>query len=266
MKKVIFITGTSRGLGKMTLERLKAQGHIVYGSSRHPKGVNPYHLKLDVTDSAQCQAAVDAIVNREGKLDVLINNAGGHMIGAAAELSNLELHQQMELNFYGAVNCTKACLPYFLKQGYGQIISISSIMGSIALPYSSAYCAAKFALEGYMESLRLELLPFNISVSITKTAYINTGVVISNPEIELEEYKELRSKIKNIMDERSPKGIPPEKVAVKIMEIISASRPKFRYKVDQMTKILTLFKSLGREQYFEKRLLNSFNLPSQANF
>jgi len=117
-----------------------------------------------------------------------------------------------------------------------------------------------------MESLRLELLPFNISVSITKTAYINTGVVILNPEIELEEYKDLRSKIKNIMDERSPKGIPPEKVAVKIMEIISASRPKFRYKVDQMTKILTLFKSLGREQYFEERLLNSFKLPSQANF
>ena len=102
-KKVILITGTSRGIGKGIYEFLKSEGQIVYGSSREAFPHNPYHLKIDVTNPDQCEEAVKQIIAKEGRLDVLVNNAGYHMTGASEEVSIEELHQQMAINFFGAV-------------------------------------------------------------------------------------------------------------------------------------------------------------------
>lgn len=260
-KKVIFITGTSRGLGKAIFDKLTSDGHIVYGASRNPLPNAKNQFQLDVTDYTKCNEVISSIKDKEGRIDVLINNVGGHLIGAAMEVSNDELKSQVDMNFYSAVHTIKAVLPIFIKQKFGHIISISSLMGNVALPYSSAYCAAKFALEGYLEALRLELLPLGIFVSMTETGYINTGIQIGSPKKTVSEFADMRKSIKKQMEDKSPLGIKPEKVAKVVVSIVNASKPKLRYKIDGMTKGLSLFKALSNESFFEKSVLKSFHLP-----
>jgi short-subunit dehydrogenase len=264
-RKVIFITGTSRGLGKTIFDKLTSEGHIVYGASRSPLPNAKNQFQLDVTDYGKCNEVINSIVEKEGRIDVIINNVGGHLIGAAIEVSNEELKSQVDMNFYSAVHTIKAVLPIYMRQKSGQIISISSLMGTVALPYSSAYCAAKFALEGYLEALRLELLPLGIFVSMTETGYINTGIQISSPQKTVSEFAELRKSIKRQMEENSPTGINPEKVAEVVVSIIHSSKPKLRFKIDRMTKGLSLFKALSNQTFFEKSILKTFNLPLIIN-
>jgi NAD(P)-dependent dehydrogenase (short-subunit alcohol dehydrogenase family) len=262
-RKVIFVTGTSRGLGKQIFEMLTHQGHSVYGASRYAKKAKN-EFAIDVTDALQCQRAIEQIVAKEGRIDVVITNVGGHLIGAAMEVSSQELKSQIDLNFYSAVNVIKSVLPIFIKQKQGRIISISSLMGITALPYSSAYCSAKFALEGYLEALRLELLPLGIYVSLTETGYINTGIKISLPENNHPHFSKVRLGIKKLMEEKSPSGIDPMIVANKIAKIIQEGKPKFRHKIDRMTKTLALFKALANESFYEVSILKTFHLPKST--
>ena len=145
--KVILVTGSSRGIGEHVVTYLLSKGYIVYGSSRSmPKNAPKHHLLLDVTNIASCERAVELILTEQGRIDIVINNAGFHLTGAAEENSLDELQSQMDLNFYGAVNMIKSVLPLFLEQKYGKIINMSSLGGLLSLPYTSAYNASKFDL------------------------------------------------------------------------------------------------------------------------
>ena len=160
-KKVIFITGASSGFGKVCAEYLNEKGHIVYGSSRKisTQQFNYNMVHLDINESGSVKSAVSHILSIEKRIDVLINNAGLAIAGAVEDTSLTELKAQLETNFFGAVRVCKEIIPVMRKNNYGYIINISSIAGLIAVPYQSAYSASKFALEGFIESVRMEIKP-----------------------------------------------------------------------------------------------------------
>lgn len=264
-RTIILITGTSRGIGKQLLGSLRQDPKkLVYGSSRKANPKDPYHIPLDVTDAHSCIRAVERIIAEQGRIDVLVNNAGSHLTGASEETSLREIDDQMQINFYGAIHMIKAVTPLMLEQGSGRIINMSSLGGLLALPYTSAYNASKFALEGYTESLRLELLPLSIFVSNLEPAYINSGTVdqsIIAPKKAHPIFSGYRTAMHEKMLIDSKRGIPMEQIVRVIRNIIHSERPKFRYRIGKMTRSLTLLQTLLPESIFQSAVLRSFGIP-----
>ena len=269
-KQIILITGTSRGIGQYILNELrKDPSLVVYGSSRQKVPSDDFHITLDVTNPESCSRAVEKILAEQGGLDILINNAGSHLTGASEETSLSEIDDQMKLNFYGVIHMIKAVTPVFLEQKSGKIVNMSSLGGLVSLPFTSAYNASKFALEGYSEALRLELLPFGIFVSNLEAAYINSGTIdqsIIAPSKDHPLFGKYREKMHEKMMQDSSKGIPLSSVYKVIKEIIHAPSPKFRYKIGKMTKQLTRMNHLLPERIFQKLVLSSFQIPSKINY
>jgi NAD(P)-dependent dehydrogenase (short-subunit alcohol dehydrogenase family) len=269
-KQIILITGTSRGIGKHILTELrKDPSLIVYGSSRKKDPSDILHIALDVTNPESCARAVEKILAEQGRLDVLFNNAGSHLTGASEETSLSEIDDQMKLNFYGTIHMIKAATPVFMDQKSGKIINMSSLGGLLSLPYTSAYNASKFALEGYTEALRLELLPLGIYVSNLEAAYITSGTIdqsIIAPANDHPLFSQFRKKMHEKMIEDSLKGIPLSDVHKIVSKVIHSSKPKFRYKIGKMAKQLTLLNFLMPENFFQKTVLRSFNIPTKINY
>ena len=256
---VILISGTSRGLGAHLRSALVARGHTVYGSSRRPSGDDAYELSLDVTDRKSCERAVDEILTREGRIDVLINNAGSHLLGAAVETSEAELRAQLELNFFGAVHLTEAVVrASMLERRSGRIINVSSVGGRIATPFASAYCASKFALEGYMEALRLELLPFSIYVSNLEPGFLRTETTATSVvDVESKHplYVASREATRARILREGAEGVPLERVATAVEEILHNPAPKLRHSVDGLLPRLTLLRGISPSAWFERTVV-----------
>lgn len=269
-KQIILITGTSRGIGKYILSELrKNPSLIVYGSSRKKDPSDQLHIALDVSDPESCSRAIEKILAEQGRLDILFNNAGSHLTGASEETSLSEIDDQMKLNFYGAMHMIKAATPVFMDQKSGKIINMSSLGGLLSLPYTSAYNASKFALEGYTEALRLELLPLGIYVSNLEAAYINSGTIdqsIIAPAKDHALFSQFRKKMHEKMMKDSLKGIPLSDIHKMVNRIIHEPRPKFRYKIGKMTKQLTLLSFLLPEKMFQKAVLKTFDIPKKINY
>jgi short-subunit dehydrogenase len=174
MSQTVLVTGASSGIGRATARLLAERGFTVFGTARKPSppdegaksGVTM--VALDVRSDESVRACVEQVVAKAGRLDVLVNNAGYSLTGAAEETSVEEAKAQLETNFFGAVRMVNAVLPGMRKAEAGKIINISSLAGSTAIPYSGFYSASKFALEGYSESLWYEVRPFGISVSLVE--------------------------------------------------------------------------------------------------
>jgi NAD(P)-dependent dehydrogenase (short-subunit alcohol dehydrogenase family) len=268
--KIILITGSSRGIGEYAARHLESKGHIVYGSSRTmPQKPTKYHLQLDVTSHESCRRAIERILAEHGTIDVLINNAGFHLTGAAQENSLEEVKSQMDLNFYGALNMIKAVLPIFLDQKLGKIINMSSLGGLLSLPYTGAYNASKFALEGYTEALRLELFPLGIFVSNLEPGYVNSGTIdqsIGRPQLAIPLFAKFREQMHIKMEKDSLNGTPKKVIAATIEKIVNSKKPDFRYKIGRMSKSLPLLKVLMPQEYFEKTVLRSFDLPVKVEY
>jgi NAD(P)-dependent dehydrogenase (short-subunit alcohol dehydrogenase family) len=242
--KIIFITGTSRGLGATLLAQLRAQGHTVYGSSRQPRG-DAGTLTLDVTSTSSCQEAIECVVREHGRVDVLINNAGGHLLGAAVETSEQELREQLELNFFGAVRMTQAALPKMIERRGGKIINISSVGGRLATPFTSAYAASKFALEGYMET--------NLEPSFIATGTATQSIYAVQSQAE--PWAALRAAHHQHMLSQSGDGVRPERVAQAVSKIIEMSEPKLRYSVDGVLPRLMWLRALLPSARFEREVI-----------
>ena len=163
--RVVLITGASSGIGKACADHLAKGGYRVYGTSRKPPSVAPFRMmQLDVTDDESVEGTVNELLKREGRIDVLVNNAGIAMAGAIEDTSVEEARTQLETNFFGAFRMCWVVVPTMRAQKYGYIVTISSIGGQIAIPFQGLYSASKFALEGLSESLRMEVRPFGIKV------------------------------------------------------------------------------------------------------
>lgn len=182
-QKVWFITGASSGLGRAFADYALAEGHCIVVAARNQSKLleieraDPSRvlaLPLDVNDPAQVARAASATLQRFGRIDVLINNAGYGIVGAVEETPDHELRAQMETNFFGAVSVTRAFLPAFRKQRSGAIVNISSLGGQLSFAGFSAYSASKFALEGLSEALAQELKPFGVKVLIVEPGAFRT--------------------------------------------------------------------------------------------
>jgi len=237
MNKVVFITGVSSGFGKHTSEYLAQKGFIVYGVSRKAVEHDPRVtiIQLDITDNPAVQDAINTVIQKEGRIDVLINNAGMHTGGAIEDAPYEDVKLQMETNFWGFVHTIKAVLPGMRKQGYGTIINISSIGGLMGLPFQGFYSATKFAVEGLSESLRMELKQFNIKVVVIHPGDFHTNNTASRKNVfktnSDNAYEAQFSKSLAAIEKDENGGWNPEILAHKLYKIIESKNPCNNYVV-----------------------------------
>lgn len=184
-KKVWFITGAGRGLGADIAKAALSAGHSVVATGRNVEKVaeaigehnDLIILKLDITSAAEAQAAVDSVVAKFGRIDVLVNNAGNFYAGFFEELSAEQVRNQVETLLFGTMNISRAVLPLMRKQRSGLLITISSAAGIIGGTFCSAYAAAKFGVEGWMESLTSEIIPFGIQTMLVEPGFFRTELL-----------------------------------------------------------------------------------------
>lgn len=215
MKNVI-ITGSSNGFGFLAAKAFAEKGYKVWATMRNSNTKNlgskqvlesfSKNIKvaeMDVADDASVKICIDAIATEDGHIDVLINNAGIMYIGITEAYSLEQAHEQMNINYYGVIRVTQAVLPFMRKAESGLIINNTSIAGRLSYPYLGTYCATKFAVEGYTQSLRYELAPFGIDVSIVEPGPFGTNLINSiSPEARkdvLREYGELKDVPQNML-------------------------------------------------------------------
>jgi NAD(P)-dependent dehydrogenase (short-subunit alcohol dehydrogenase family) len=204
MSNVWFITGAGRGLGIDIAQSALAAGHQVVATGRDPKKVldaigeheNLLTVALDITDQDAADAAAQAAVDRFGRIDVLVNNAGNFYAGYFENTSPKQLRAQMETNFFGPTNVTRAILPIMRKQRSGQVITVTSAAGLMGQEFVAAYAASKFALEGWMESLRYDVERFGIKTMAVEPGFFRTELLVEGsstiwPELDIEDYAEL---------------------------------------------------------------------------
>ncbi|UCI17000.1 SDR family NAD(P)-dependent oxidoreductase [Mesorhizobium sp. B2-1-8] len=263
MTMTVLITGASSGFGLMLANRLHTQGFNVIGTSRNPEkytGKVPFKLlRLDIDDDASIKALPDELFRHVKQLDVLVNNAGYMVTGLAEETPLDVARKQFETNFWGTVKVTNSILPHFRRQRSGKIITVSSIVALIGPPNLSFYSASKHAVEGYFKSLRFELNPFNIKVSMVEPVWFKTNLganAVKAASGTISDYDTYRRKA----DAETKKGIDdaesPDAVVKKIAELIAAKDPKFSNPVGKMTGMF-LFLQNYAPRMFEGSILKS---------
>jgi NAD(P)-dependent dehydrogenase (short-subunit alcohol dehydrogenase family) len=201
MSKVWFITGAGRGLGIDIAQKALAAGHSVVATGRNADRVlqavgahdNLLTVALDITVPEAAITAAKATVDRFGRIDVLVNNAGNFYAGYFEEISSTQFRAQMETNFFGPLNVTRAILPVMRQQRSGQVITITSTAGLIGQEFVVAYAASKFALEGWMESLRFDVAPYGIATMSVEPGFFRTELLVEGastiwPELSIEDY------------------------------------------------------------------------------
>jgi NAD(P)-dependent dehydrogenase (short-subunit alcohol dehydrogenase family) len=233
--KTALVTGASSGIGEATAERLAMAGCKVYGTSRRAAKANQRLfelLPLDVTSDESVAATVKEVLRLEGRIDLLVNNAGFGIAPGAAEESSMEQARSIfETNFFGIVRMTRAVVPHMRRQGAGRIINIGSVLGFLPMPYAALYAATKHAVEGYSESLDHELRTRGIRVSVIEPAYTKTQFDANfvEPDSKLDEYREIRASLGSTLTDVMAAADDPGVVAEVVLEAASAARPKLRY-------------------------------------
>lgn len=264
MKKTVFITGASSGIGLVIATRLHEAGFEVFGTSRTPdrhRSQVPFNLlQLDITDPQSVAACVQQLFSKVAKLDVFINNAGSLLSGLIEETTLEQGRQQFETNFWGTVQLTQAVLPYLRRQRHGQIITVGSVLGRIGMPNAGFYSASKHALEGFFKSLRFELSPFNIRVSVVGPSFFKTNIdknaVLTTAK--LTDYDAFRSKVTAFADAGARQAPEPAPIADTVLAIIQAEHPTFNYPVGKGARLFPFFQNLAYKQ-FEKAFLKQVN-------
>ena len=263
---VILITGITSGFGRAMAQQLSADGHKVYGTYRKESQQIPgvTYLKADVQDAESLRAAVDSVMEKEGRIDTLISNAGMG-IGGPLEFTSLDdARRQMDVNFMGMVRLLNLVVPIMRRQHHGHIICISSIGGLMGLPYQGMYSASKFAIEGYCEALRLEVRQFGIHVTVINPGDFFTGFTAARTKrlpAEAETvYPGYANSMKGIeSDERS--GLQPDYLARRISRIVRKRRPANRYIIATLVqKASVLLKAILPAKWYDRILASYYNL------
>ena len=242
---VILITGASSGIGKKSAEYLAEQGNVVYGTSRFPGSYSKPSkftmLQMDVTDSDTIEDTIDQIIDKEDRIDVLINNAGMGIAGKIENTSIGNAKDQFETNFFGPLRLIQKVLPILKKQNSGMIINISSIGGLIGLPYQNMYSASKFAMEGLSESLYKELHSTNIKVVLVEPGDFKTDFTqrrnINKNSVKSVEF----NKVIEIIEKDENNGQDPIMIAILLHKIINKTNPRLRYTVGAFDQKLAAF-------------------------
>lgn len=236
MTRVVLVTGASSGIGRACAVQLAIDGDHVYGTSRRvavdaPPGVTM--LPMDVTDEESIAAGVARILNTDGRIDVVINNAGTGIGGAIEDTTIADAKALFDTNFFGALRVCHAVLPTMRAQQAGTIINISSLAGRIGLPFQGMYSATKFALEGLTEALRMEVRPFRIRVVLIEPGDFRTGFT-SNRRLTAppdSPYQERMQRALHVAEADEMNGAEPEMVARLVERILRTPSPRVRYTV-----------------------------------
>ncbi len=262
--KVALVTGASTGIGRAIAEQLTRDGLRVFGTSRHVSAAaasGTPMMALDVCSDESVGACVGALIERAGRIDVLVNSAGYLLSGAVEETTLEEAKAQIETNFFGTFRMIKAVLPRMRAQRSGHIVNITSLAGVVPLPFRGLYAASKFAVEGMTESLRYEVRPFGIAVSAIEPGYIKTPLYSAERKTSpFAEYQPWRRRFDKRMAEFDRKAPGPELVARAVSRAVSSARPKLRYRVTREATVFTLMRSWFPGSLFETGLRSGFHL------
>ncbi len=248
--KVILITGCSSGFGRLTAETLARQGHCVYAGVRDPEGRNStiagelqylavgenldlHVVDLDVTQSESIDAVVGSVTHRQGRIDVLVNNAGVMNVGITEAYTAEQVRRQMEVNFLGPVQLDRAVIPWMRRQQSGLLVHVSSLAGRLVFPYFGIYCASKFALEAIAESYRYELSDQGVDSVIVEPGPFGTSLIAGSPKPgdteRLAEYGDVAQFPDNMLASfetfyESDDAVDPQVVADDIVRLVEMSR------------------------------------------
>lgn len=260
-RKVILVTGGSAGLGKSICVRLAGQGHIVYGTSRKVQAEEPtgayQMLQMDVTDASSVQKAVERVLAKESRIDVLVNNAGLGIQGPVEDISPELAQRLFDTNVWGPHRVWCAVLPTMRKQGAGLIINISSVAANFGLPYRGFYSASKAALDRLSEALSTEVHQFGINVVTVQPGEFNTTIGDSRlrPEKISNAHRPGYEKAMEVLGGSMHYSRDPDELAQVVEQIIQTKEPKARYVVAQgMQRVSILAKKFLPGRMFEKML------------
>jgi NAD(P)-dependent dehydrogenase (short-subunit alcohol dehydrogenase family) len=267
MSKVVFITGISSGFGKYTSSFLAQKGYKVYGTCRKACEHDPlvHALQMDITDLSAVEKNIKLVLEKEGRIDVLINNAGMHTGGALEVLPYEDIKLQMETNFMGAVYTIRNVLPAMRKQNKGTIVNISSIGGLMGLPFQGYYSASKFAMEGFSEALRMELKEFNINVVVINPGDFHTNNTINRRNVSksdtINAYVAQFTKTLSIIEYDENNGWKPEILARKLYGILEKKKPANRYIIASFEqKLAIILKRILPDKWFEAILQGHYGI------
>lgn len=266
MKKVIIVTGASSGIGKSTALQLIKEGHTVYGAARRVEKMQDLvsaggkALAMDVTNHEQVYAQVQRIIKEEGKIDVLVNNAGYAVYGPVEEINYEQAKRQFDVNLFGLAEVTKAVLPKMREQNAGTIINISSVGGKIYTPLGAWYHATKHALEGWSDCLRLEVKQFGIDVVIVEPGAIKTEFdeamdhqfgQTTGP------YASMKKTMEKVMANTYKPGNYSEPIVIAntISKAINTKNPKTRYAAGKMAKQTLMGRKWLSDKGFDKMIM-----------
>jgi len=243
-QKVILITGASSGIGYDAALMLAEQGHKVYGAARRgelleqlrERGVTP--IRMDLTDEASMVDGVNSIIDVEGRIDVLINNAGYGYMGAIENVTIAEAKRQLEVNVFGLARLTQLVLPYMRKQHSGRIINTSSVAGKAVIPFGGWYNVSKYSVEALSDALRIEVKPFGIKVCLIEPGGIKTdwGIIAAdNLEASSKEtaYQNAGLKMARLLRKGYTSNLlsNPKRVAKAIARAVNVKKPRIRYRL-----------------------------------
>jgi NAD(P)-dependent dehydrogenase (short-subunit alcohol dehydrogenase family) len=266
MSGVVLITGASSGIGKAAAKLLLSRGYKVYAGARRVDNLKELEYlggritRLDVTEEDSLRNAVNMVLEGDGRLDILINNAGYGANGAIEDIPMSEARRQFEVNLFGLARLTQLALPVMRRQGFGKIVNISSIAGKISMPLGGWYNASKFALEAYSDALRIEAGRYGIKVILIepgaiKTEWDNVALVNMNKYSGAGPYADLTKKLGERVRSGYRRHAPgPEAVAETVLRALRAKRPAARYAVPFQSRVLLFLKWLLPDRLWDAAL------------
>lgn len=269
--RVVLITGASSGIGKACAEYLQGLGYRVYGTSRRapPLPTEPGPglrlMAMDVTSEESVRQAVELVLACEGRIDVVVNNAGWGIAGSVEDTSIAEAQEQLDANFFGVLRVCQAVLPTLRRQGAGCIVNISSMGGLVSIPFQGLYSASKFAVEGMTESLRMELRPFGIRVAMIEPGDFRTGFTAERRMAAAAAqgpYQRALCTAVAVMEEDEQGGATPEAIAWRLEKIIEARDPKLRHLVGPLAQrfAVGVLKKLLPQRWFERMIAGYYGI------
>ena len=267
MGKVVFVTGASSGIGLAIANYLSEKGLVVYGSCRDANCSRDYEFKmlpLELTDTDSIKKSIDTIIKNEGKLDVLINNAGVGITGPVEETPTDEIKKSFDINFFGMVDVMKAVLPQMREQKSGLIINITSIASYMGLPFRGVYSSLKGAVRILTESISMEVKKFGINVINLAPGDFKTNIAqgrYHSPINEKSVYKKVYQRNLDLMNEHVSDGEDPILVAKYVYKIINSNSPKIHYRVGSLTQKASIFlKRILPNKVYEKMLMRYYKM------
>ena len=269
MEKVAIVTGSSSGIGYETALALARDGFYTFATVRNLKkadkisqvakkeNLNIEIIELDVDDEKSISAAIEKILAKKQRIDVLVNSAGWGLFGSVEDVSMKDFRAQFETNFFGIISTIQKVAPIMRKQGAGVIVNVSSVAGRIGFPGSPAYISSKFALEGLSESIRYELGQFGVKIIIIEPGVIKTNffssMKIAEPKPD-SPYKEITEKVIMGIKMMAELGTPPSEVATTILNAVKEENPRPRYIVGNDAQMFLEAKKTKTDTEFENYL------------